>query len=77
MAVLHGGNRGVAVNPLRRIADYFMPPELPVLQEMPAHVRDLVLDAGLIMLSMETYRCRRNPDVNANPALTGVAKEPK
>lgn len=54
-----------------------MPPELPVLKVMPAHVANLHLDAGLIMLSMETYRSHRNPAVNAAPSLTGVAKETK
>lgn len=38
---------------IARLRDYFFPLPLPVLKEMPAHVRNLHLDPGALWLHIQ------------------------
>lgn len=42
--------------------------ELPVLKTLPAHVRDMALDMGLLELQMERS-IHENPAVNSRPVV--------
>lgn len=55
---------------LEYIKNHFFP-ELPVLKEMPAHVRDLKLDPRALLMHM-IHAERPNPSVN-----TGYTKPTK
>lgn len=48
-------------------------PDLPVLKEMPAHVRDLNIDGMRVFLHVDAS-VRPNPDVDATPWIGGGNK---
>ncbi len=60
---------------LARIIAYWFPDPLPVLQEMPAHVRNMPLDVGLLALQMTAWESKKSPAVNNTPHIPQRDKE--